>query len=1043
MPGMFKSMMRWMLYYSGAFLLLRAWHQRRHGRGIRILYYHRIAAGHTAPDLLGRSLLAAAEFRKQLRHLKRFYRVISLEDAAKALHSGGDLPSNAVVITFDDGYQDNLTVAVPVLREFGMPATFFVVAGALDGAPFWFDEVRWWFEKTSLSNVQVRWTGEEFSLADAKSRREAFRRTMSVLKSLPGSQLHAALADLRSQLQVETQETPSQREVLTWDELRNMATTNGISIGAHTMTHPILPNLERDEIAQEIGQSVETIAAQIGKPVKLFAYPNGDFNPNAQSIVRSLELVACTTGGGGFNPSGTDITALKRLGVEGLSPVQFAFYLAGWEDFGARLQSRAIKMLRGAKRGAERFLQVTGIFSLYRRLHRDSLMVLLYHGVSEDGSAQLNNLHVSASQFLRQMRWLRRHFTPMTLEQAKAGLDRHAPLRKNPVLVTFDDAYRNNLRTAWPILKELGIPATLFVPTDFVEHQLSYWAEDLEAWLLTSKFDSVRVPVANGVLLWLRSVEERKRAFASISGTLKKLSEADRRRVLLDLQKLLCPGSVPSIAEPRLTWDELKALANEGMSIGSHTVSHALLPGVSSGQVAAELNASKRQLESHLDLPITSFAYPNGDWNSAVRNLVKEAGYACAFTVQPGPNDYHTDPFLLRRVPVNANDTMPEFVAAISGFSSAGGIPPQKILEIGNYPPPQCGWAINTQLVVHEIRERGASCKVLNINPESRKLRSTEYIDVQGGFDYLCKIFKFALMRYRFHTHVNAESPKGYLLTLTAHMIGRAAGKPPVMTFHGGLPQTYFPRRDSRFLLWAYRLLFKSAGSIQCNSPEIREAIRSYGTNGLPIAAIQGFSPQYLNFQEQPLPVEVETFVREHDPVMFCYVCFRPEYALPELLESMAAFTASHPRAGFIWLGFPAKELKLAKEWLAQTSGRTPQNLLLLGNLDHESFLSLLTRSSVYVRPPECDGVSASVLESLALGIPVVAAANGRRPPGVVTYRFADPADLCAKLEYVTANYETVKQDTRPAPTADHIGHTADFVLNGKLNDSELAAIRQ
>jgi peptidoglycan/xylan/chitin deacetylase (PgdA/CDA1 family)/glycosyltransferase involved in cell wall biosynthesis len=1043
MLAKFKSMIRWLLYHSGAFLVLRALHRHWYGRGIRILYYHRVAAGTTSQDLLGRSLLTSAEFRKQLRHLRRFYKVISLEDAANALQNGGELPRDAVVITFDDGYQDNLSVAVPVLQEMGMPATFFVVSGALDGAPFWFDQVRQWFERTSVSNIRFRLTGEEFNLLDTGSKRESFRRIMSILKSLPGSQLSAALAELRGQLQIDAQEASAQREALTWDELRTMAATNGVTIGAHTVTHPILPNLAPDEITREIAQSVETIAAQLGRPVKFFAYPNGDFNPAAQAALRSLALVACTTGGGGFNPSGTDVTALKRLGVEGLSPIQFAFYLAGWEDFGALLHSRVLGTLRNAKRGAERILQAIGIFSFYRWLHRDSLMVLLYHGVSGDDGPQLNNLHLPAKQFLHQMRWLRRRFTPVSLDQALAGLERRAPLPPNAVLVTFDDAYRNNLHTAWPILKKLGIPATLFVPTDFVEHHLSYWAEELEAWLLSTKCDSVRVPVSNGALLWLRSTVERKLAFRSVSATLKKLTEAERRRVLLDLKSFLCPGGSPSIAEPRLTWDELKTLARDGMAIGSHTVSHALLPSVSRDQVAAELDASKRVLERHLGFPVTSFAYPNGDWNPVTRALVKEAGYSCAFTVQPGANDFQTDPFLLRRVPVNSTDSFSEFVAAITGFSRAGGVPPQKILEIGNYPPPQCGWAINTQLVVQEIRGRGASCKVLNINPESRKLRSAEYVDVQGGFDYLFKIVKFALMRYRFHTHVNAESPKGYLLTLTAHVIGRAAGKPPVMTFHGGLPQTYFPRRDSRFLLWAYRLLFKSAGSIQCNSPEIRDAIRSYGTNGLPIAAIQGFSPQYLNFQARPLPAEAEAFVRDHDPVAFCYVCFRPEYALPELLEAMSMFTAAHPRAGFIWLGFPAKEFKLAKDWLAQLPGGNPQNLLLLGNLDHETFLSLLTRSSVYVRPPECDGISASVLESLALGVPVVAAANGRRPPGVVTYRFADPADLCAKLEYVTSNYETVKQDTRPTPTADHIGLTADFVLSGKWIDSEAAAIRQ
>src|SRR5437016_11405387 len=88
-----------------------------------------------------------------------------------------------------------------------------------------------------------------------------------------------------------------------------------------------------------------------------------------------------------------------------------------------------------------------------------------------------------------------------------------------------------------------------------------------------------------------------------------------------------------------------------------------------------------------------------------------------------------------------------------------------KILQIGNYPPPACGWAIQTKLLVEEIRRRGHVCQVLNIN-ENRKKKLAEYIDVQNGFDYLYKLLRFAAKGYQFQVHVNGQSRTGYVLAL-------------------------------------------------------------------------------------------------------------------------------------------------------------------------------------------------------------------------------------------------------------------------------------
>jgi len=143
----------------------------------------------------------------------------------------------------------------------------------------------------------------------------------------------------------------------------------------------------------------------------------------------------------------------------------------------------------------------------------------------------------------------------------------------------------------------------------------------------------------------------------------------------------------------------------------------------------------------------------------------------------------------------------------------------------------------------------------------------------------------------------------------------------------------------------------------------------------------------------------------------------------------MREFARKRPRAGFIWLGFPVKEMPAVEAFVDAQPGGRPENLLLLGNLDHDTFMTLLARSFAYLRPPACDGVSASVLESLALGIPVIAGENGMRPPGVVTFRFGDADDLCAKLEHVVKNYAAVKNGLRAQGVEDNIGRIADWVL--------------
>ena len=366
----------------------------------------------------------------------------------------------------------------------------------------------------------------------------------------------------------------------------------------------------------------------------------------------------------------------------------------------------------------------------------------------------------------------------------------------------------------------------------------------------------------------------------------------------------------------------------------------------------------------------------------------------------------------------------------------------KKILQIGNYPPPMCGWAIQTKFVTDELRRRGHFCDVLKLN-ENRRVKDPNYIDVQGGFDYLFKVLRYAISGYRLNVHVNGQSKKGYVLALIAALAGRLAFYPALITFHGGLSQAYFPRLDSVRFRWPFSLLFHLAGGIACDDDFVKEAITNYGIRVEKVKAIESFSPQYLSFQPAVLPDGVDVFLTSHAPVFFCYVAFRSEYQLSMLREAMNRFRGHYPTAGFIWLGFPAKEMLNAQEHVRDWSVAERQSLLLLGNLAHNEFLTLLARSFACIRTPACDGVSACVLESLALGVPVVASENGRRPPGTLTYVGTDAADLNAKLIFLVEHYSAIKASLEGIDRTDNVARMADWLADELTLRPEVANAKQ
>ena len=248
-------------------------------------------------------------------------------------------------------------------------------------------------------------------------------------------------------------------------------------------------------------------------------------------------------------------------------------------------------------------------------------VVLLYHRV--DGRADVHDLCIPAQLFEQQMVWLARECRVMPLEELLAGAREGLPERA--VAITFDDGYWDALHTASPILERLGLPATVFATTRWLDAPGEYWWDLLERALL---FDTPQPSLTielNGapITLATSTLEERRTAHTRLHGRLVHASLAERDRVISALAAWA--GLAPDRCRRPLVEDELRQLAAApGISIGAHTVNHLSLPDQDPEAQRSEVVDSLRALERVMGRRIDLFAHPYGAVSRATGDLVRD-----------------------------------------------------------------------------------------------------------------------------------------------------------------------------------------------------------------------------------------------------------------------------------------------------------------------------------------------------------------------------------------------------------------------------------
>jgi peptidoglycan/xylan/chitin deacetylase (PgdA/CDA1 family) len=287
-----------------------------------VLTYHGVLDNADNDDYLNHNFVAADWFDAQMRYICRHYRPIPLRELVATYRRGHRPPDRSVVVTFDDGFANNLSVALPILRRHSVPFTVFVTTGLLDtpGAIMWTERAKrslYLYPGHSV-DLQLDGVARTLDLSSPAARVNAAKAVLQRLKRMAPGPRNQALHDLERVCGAQPiQDHERDRyEFLTWAQARELAAA-GVEIGSHTVNHPILTTLDASALRDELVESKRRVEAALGQECISFAYPNGshaDFGPREKAALRDHGYLCGLSLNGSLNDR-PDLYEVDRINV--------------------------------------------------------------------------------------------------------------------------------------------------------------------------------------------------------------------------------------------------------------------------------------------------------------------------------------------------------------------------------------------------------------------------------------------------------------------------------------------------------------------------------------------------------------------------------------------------------------------------------------------------------------------------------------------------------------------------------------------------------
>jgi len=308
-----KNVAKQMVDTSLASYGLRAWESSRtHSNQLRVFALHRVDFPEQHPELYpGVHSGTPHQFERMLIAIERCATFVSLAEVLQSIHSGRKLPKQATLVTFDDAYQSFDDFAWPLMKARGIPATLFVATSFPDQPEnrFWWDRLYHAIMHTNIKAIQIE--NESWSISTIAERSSAAQRLMKKIKRMSHADAMMLVDSVLAELEIES----PQNCVISWKRLNQLA-QEGVTLAAHSHTHPLLNRQGIDEVREEIRRSRTEIIERTNTTPAAFAYPAGGVTQDVAKVVaeEGFELAFTTERGCNLLES-SDFFQLKRFNV--------------------------------------------------------------------------------------------------------------------------------------------------------------------------------------------------------------------------------------------------------------------------------------------------------------------------------------------------------------------------------------------------------------------------------------------------------------------------------------------------------------------------------------------------------------------------------------------------------------------------------------------------------------------------------------------------------------------------------------------------------
>jgi len=331
-------------------------------------------------------------------------------------------------------------------------------------------------------------------------------------------------------------------------------------------------------------------------------------------------------------------------------------------------------MTSEAKTTGLHILKGMGYFKLVSLLYKESVRILAYH--------RFGASCVSTESFEKQIKYLIKHFNPISIGTYLGFLLGRRELLPNSVILTVDDGYRDFYGIAFPILRKYEIPAAVFITTDFIDKGIWLWHDLLNFGLKNTPLNNF---ILNGRSFDISGQIGKLQLKLRLDQLCTRLAPIERdeliNQLLKDLHVTVPERPTPDYAP--LKWNQILEMSKCGISFGSHTCTHPILSRLPVQEALYEIRESKRRIEEVTQREILSICYPNGkegDFNEKVKLMVKEAGFRCAMSLIYGMNSLDSDPYELRRMALDGRSYI-HFLHDVSGFGELRNSLRRKVLR--------------------------------------------------------------------------------------------------------------------------------------------------------------------------------------------------------------------------------------------------------------------------------------------------------------------------------------------------------------------------